>query len=108
MGNIDIEIVCASVHKAYCDNRITQGKEPYWTKGDYNLLDEAAKGIDRATVFAVLEAVKFDELQAENEELIRQVSIHRKGECIEAFCFECNKYYYYVDDEVITCPCCNK
>ena len=57
---IDIEAVCAMVHKAYCDNRIKQNKEEYWTKGDYNLLDDAAKDIDRATVFAVLKAIKMD------------------------------------------------
>lgn len=53
----DIEPICAAVHKAYCEERIRQGKEPYWTNGDYNKLDEATKDYDRATVFAVLKAI---------------------------------------------------
>ncbi|KKL78870.1 hypothetical protein LCGC14_2020500 [marine sediment metagenome] len=60
---MDIEKLVEAVHKAYCDERIRQRKETYWTNGDYNKLDEVAKEYDRATVRAVLEAVNFEELQ---------------------------------------------
>jgi hypothetical protein len=45
------------VHKAYCNERLRQGKEEYWTKGDYSKLDEATKDYDRATVRAVLDII---------------------------------------------------
>ena len=54
---IDMEKVCEAVHKAYCSERIRQGKEPYWTKGDYSLLDEPTKEFDRVTVRAVLTTI---------------------------------------------------
>lgn len=53
----DIETLAASVHRAYCENHIQRKGEPYWTGGDYSLLDEATKEIDRATVRAVLAAL---------------------------------------------------
>ena len=35
---------CAeAVHKAYCDYYTKNKGEEYWTKGDYNLLDEPSK-----------------------------------------------------------------
>ena len=49
-----IEEIAEAVHKAYCAERIRQGKEPYWTGGDYSKLDEPTKDYDRATVRAVL------------------------------------------------------
>ena len=49
-----MEKACEAVHKAYCDYYYdTHGKE-YWSKGDYNKLDEGTKEIDRRTVTAVL------------------------------------------------------
>lgn len=54
---IDIEQISEVVHKAYCEERTRQGKEPYWTHGDYSKLDEATKDYDRATVRAVLKAL---------------------------------------------------
>lgn len=54
LDEAELEVICAEVHKAYCDERIRQGKEPYWTGGDYNKLDETAKDYDRVTVKAVL------------------------------------------------------
>lgn len=57
MNSIDIESVCEMVHKAYCEERIRQGREPYWTGGDYSKLDEATKDYDRVTVRAVLKAI---------------------------------------------------
>lgn len=72
----------------------------------YNTGDVLASGTEDPDVQRLIRQVV--NLQAENEELIRQLSIHRKGECIKAFCFECNKNYWYVDDEIITCPYCNK
>lgn len=68
---LDKETICAIVHKAYCDTRIKQGKEPYWTGGDYNKLDEATKDLDRATVDAVLKAIHFDRLGAQQQEIER-------------------------------------
>ena len=51
---VDLEILAVALHDAYCRYYIeTHGKE-YWTKGDYMLLDEKAKEIDRETVRAVL------------------------------------------------------
>lgn len=51
---INIEPICEAVHKAYCKQRLKQGKSEYWTKGDYTKLNEVAKDYDRATVRAVL------------------------------------------------------
>lgn len=53
-GEADIEKLSAAVHRAYCANYQKRKGEPYWTKGDYNLLDETAKEIDRETTRAVL------------------------------------------------------
>lgn len=58
LNNPDIEKLAEAVHKAYCAQRIKEGKEPYWTGGDYSKLDEATKDYDRATVRAVLRALK--------------------------------------------------
>ena len=49
-----IEHLAEKVHQAYCAERLRQGKEEYWTKGNYALLDEPTKVFDRATVRAVL------------------------------------------------------
>ncbi len=50
----EIEKLATAVHKAYCENhKIRTGKD-YWTRGDYNRLDDTTKEIDRATVRAVL------------------------------------------------------
>jgi len=46
--NEDIESLAAEVHKVYCDQRIKNGQEPYWTNGDYSKLDEPTKEYDRA------------------------------------------------------------
>ena len=53
-----IEKCAEAVHKAYCDYHIKNKGEEYWTRGDYSLLDEATKQIDRETVKAVLEICK--------------------------------------------------
>lgn len=50
----DIEVLAAAVHQAYCENYKTKHGEPYWTEGNYSLLDEETKEIDRTTVRAVL------------------------------------------------------
>lgn len=48
-----LEECAEAVHKAYCRYyKKSNGKE-YWTKGDYSLLDEPTKQIDRETVKAV-------------------------------------------------------
>ena len=59
-----IELICEAVHKAYCDERLKQHRETYWTGGDYNKLDEATKDYDRETVKAVLKAINYDSLKA--------------------------------------------
>ena len=48
------------VHKAYCKEYERQKGEPYWTKGDYNLLDEDTKAFARVTVGAIAEAIYMD------------------------------------------------
>lgn len=58
---MDIEPICETVHQAYCNERIRQGKEPYWTNGDYSKLDEPTKDYDRATVRAVLKFIGMSE-----------------------------------------------
>jgi len=61
MEEVNILEKCAeAVHKAYCNYHIKDRGVEYWTKGDYSLLDDAAKQIDRETVQAV-----FDVLDAE-------------------------------------------
>lgn len=59
MKTIDetIELCAAAVHAAYCDNYLKRTGEPYWTHGNYCLLDDATKEIDRVTVRAVLETL---------------------------------------------------
>jgi hypothetical protein len=54
----DMEVLAEAVHKSYCDYYKTNNDgEEYWTKGDYSLLDEPTKQIDRETVKAVLNAL---------------------------------------------------
>ena len=73
---MDIETICAEVHKAYCEERIRQGKKPYWTGGDYGKLDEATKDYDRAAVHAVLAEVGYYKLHAENERLKKALEFY--------------------------------
>ncbi len=49
-----IERCAEAVHKAYCVIHEKREGVPYWTNGDYSLLDESTKEIDRYTVRAVL------------------------------------------------------
>ena len=55
--DINIESLAEVVHKAYCEQIIKDGKEPYWTGGDYGKLNEATKEYDRVTVRAVLKSL---------------------------------------------------
>jgi hypothetical protein len=55
---MDIEKIASAVHVAYCDDYLKRKGIPYWTNGDYSLLNEETKEIDRATVRAVLRALK--------------------------------------------------
>lgn len=58
MKHDDLVEKCAeAVHKAYCDNYFARNASEYWTRGDYSLLNEETKEIDRATVRAVLKMV---------------------------------------------------
>ena len=49
-----VEELSEKVHQAYCKEYERQHGEPYWTKGDYNLLDEDIKEYDRVTVRTIL------------------------------------------------------
>jgi hypothetical protein len=54
----DMEPLAEAVHKAYCDYYVKNNDcDEYWTKGDYSLLNEDTKQIDRETVLAVLGAI---------------------------------------------------
>lgn len=52
-----VERLSVLVHKAYCKEYERQKGESYWTKGDYDLLDEDTKEFDRVTVRTVLAAI---------------------------------------------------
>lgn len=49
-----IEELSCAVHRAYCKQYLKREGKQYWTGGDYSMLDEETKDIDRATVKAVL------------------------------------------------------
>ena len=83
---MDIEAVCETVHKAYCDERVRQGREPYWTGGDYSKLNEAAKDYDRATVQAVLGAIGFEQLQAELAKANKEIEQLKGNDCVNIDC----------------------
>lgn len=51
---LDIEVIAEAVHKSYCGCYQRKHGKSYWTNGDYSLLDEETKEIDRETVRAVL------------------------------------------------------
>ncbi|KKL85359.1 hypothetical protein LCGC14_1955550 [marine sediment metagenome] len=53
-----LEKCSEAVHKAYCTYHLKNKGEAYWTKGDYSLLDEPTKQIDRETVLAVFKVLK--------------------------------------------------
>lgn len=59
-----IEKLAEKVHKAYCKYYEVRHGKPYWTNGDYNLLDEDTKEADRVTVRAVLDSLVVDEDRA--------------------------------------------
>jgi len=70
---MNIENICEAVHKAYCEERVRQGREPYWTGGDYSKLDEANKDYDRVTVQAVLNLSGYDALKASHDKLVESL-----------------------------------
>lgn len=57
LSDVMLEVLAEAVHKAYCKYHLDNKGEEYWTKGDYSLLDEATKQIDRETVIAVMIAL---------------------------------------------------
>lgn len=59
-----LEKCAEAVHKAYCNYLLQNKGVEYWTKGNYNLLDEPTKQIDRETVKAVFETIKANPLDA--------------------------------------------
>ena len=54
---MDIENVAAKVHTAYCVEHKRRTGEDYWTKGDYSLLKDEIKELDRVTARVVMSAV---------------------------------------------------
>ena len=54
----DVESLARAVHAAYCDDFQTRKGEHYWTHGDYTRLDDKDRETDRATVRAVLAALR--------------------------------------------------
>lgn len=52
-----VETLASMVHKAYCKEYKRQKGKPYWTKGDYDKLDDNIKEFDRVTVHTVLNAI---------------------------------------------------
>lgn len=42
-----IEKLSEKIHKLYCDQYLKNNHEPYWTKGDYDRLNEETKEYDR-------------------------------------------------------------
>lgn len=52
-----MEVLAEAVHKAYCQYYLKNKGKEYWTKGDYSLLDESTKQIDRETVQAVIDVM---------------------------------------------------
>ncbi len=59
---VDMEILAAAVHDAYCRYYVKTHGEQYWTNGDYKLLNEETKEIDRETVRAVLRQQAYTKL----------------------------------------------
>lgn len=57
-----LEKCAEAVHKAYCNYHLQNKGTEYWTKGDYSLLDEPTKQIDRETVKAVFATIKANPL----------------------------------------------
>lgn len=53
-----LEKCAEAVHKAYCNYHLLNKGVEYWTKGNYSLLDEPTKQIDRETVKAVFTTIK--------------------------------------------------
>ncbi len=44
---MDIEYLARHIHEVYCKWHLDVKGEEYWTKGDYDLLDEKTKEADR-------------------------------------------------------------
>ena len=61
-----IEKCAKSVHKAYCACYLKKHGKEYWTKGNYNLLDEPTKEIDRKAVKAVFSELGFTNTMENN------------------------------------------
>ena len=53
-----LEKCAEAVHKACCNYYLKNKGKEYWTKGDYSLLDEPTKQIDRETVKAIFRVLK--------------------------------------------------
>ena len=53
-----LEQCAEAVHQAYCNYYLKSKGVEYWTKGNYSLLDDPTKQIDRETVKAVFEVLE--------------------------------------------------
>lgn len=73
-----MEKLAAEVCGVYCAERLRQGREPYWTGGDYTKLDEPTKDYDRA--FIQWHLGKVHELEAEIARLTRHIGEDRRLE----------------------------
>jgi len=53
-----VEELAVAVHIAYCEEYKKQTKRNYWTKGNYALLPEKVKDIDRKTIDVVIKTLR--------------------------------------------------
>jgi len=53
-----LEQCAEAVHQAYCSYYLKSKGVEYWTKGNYSLLNDPTKQIDRETVKAVFEVLE--------------------------------------------------
>jgi len=79
--NYDMEKLADAVHKAYCAYYLKNKGKEYWTKGDYSLLDEPTKQIDRETVKAVMEALNGKEEECECPEPLKNHYLQQSKCC---------------------------
>lgn len=57
-----VEYLSEKVHQAYCKQYEKKNGKPYWTNGDYSLLDEEIKEFDRVTVRVILDCITSKEV----------------------------------------------
>jgi len=67
MTNSEIEKLSAQIHKVYCRYHVEVRGSEYWTKGDYELLDEATKDADRYMAKFITEVLAKQREELESE-----------------------------------------